>query len=52
MIPVDKLLCELGKQVGLKPEGIYVLRYRGNSAQQMQNHKRMPSRESLIVWKK
>ena len=52
MIPVDELLCEIGEQVGLKAEGIYVLRYRGNSSQQMLKHKREPARESLIVWKK
>ena len=51
MIPVDELLGEIGEQVGLKMEGIYVLRYRGNSSQQMLRHKREPSRESLIVWK-
>jgi DNA modification methylase len=52
IIPVDELLGEIGEQVGLKTEGIYVLRYRGNSSQQMLRHKRTPSRESLIVWKR
>jgi DNA modification methylase len=52
MIPVDELLGEIGEQVGLKTEGIYVLRYRGNSSQQMLRHRREPTRESLIVWKK
>jgi DNA modification methylase len=52
MIPVDELLGEIGEQVGLKMEGIYVLRYRGNSSQQMLRHKREPARESLIVWEK
>jgi len=51
MIPVDELLAEIGEQVGLGLETIYVLRFRGNSAQQMLKHKRKPSRESLIVWK-
>jgi len=52
MIPVDELLVEIGKQVGLKAEGIYVLRYRGNSSQQMLRFKRKPARESLVVWEK
>jgi hypothetical protein len=52
MIPVDELLAEIGEQVGLHLQHIYVLRYRGNSSQQMLKHKREPARESLIVWKK
>ena len=52
MIPVDELLGEIGEQVGLKTKAIYVLRYRGNSSQQMLRHKREPTRESLIIWKK
>jgi len=52
MIPVDELLTQIGTQVGLENEGIYVLRYRGNSSQQMGRHKREPARESLIVWGK
>jgi len=52
MIPVDKLLAEIGEQVGLNTEKIYVLRYRGNSSQQMLRHRREPARESLIIWRK
>jgi len=52
MIPVDELLSKIGEQVGLKPQGIYVLRYRGNSSQQMLKYKREPTRESLVVWQK
>lgn len=51
-IPVDELLSEIGQQVGLKRRNIYVLRYRGNSAQQMRKYKRVPVRESLVVWQK
>jgi tRNA G10 N-methylase Trm11 len=51
MIPVDELLGEIGEQVGLRMEGIYALRYRGNSSQQMLRHKREPARESLVVWR-
>ncbi|MGO9013998.1 MAG: hypothetical protein ACLQF0_03360 [Dissulfurispiraceae bacterium] len=52
MIPVDELLAEIGEQVGLSTEHIYVLRYRGNSSQQMSRHKRKRTRESLIIWNK
>ena len=52
MFPVDELLAEIGEQVGLMAEYIYILRYRGNSSQQMLKNKRQPSRESLIVWRK
>ncbi len=52
VVPVDELLSEIGEQVGLKTKCIYVLRYRGNSSQQMLRHQRTPVRESLIVWEK
>ena len=52
MIPVDELLGEIGEQVGLKLENIYILRYRGNSYQQMLKHNKELARESLLVWKK
>jgi DNA modification methylase len=52
MIPVDELLAEIGEQVGLRANSIFVLRYRGNSSQQMLRHKREPTRESLVVWQK
>lgn len=52
MIPVDELLFEIGEQVNLRPERIYILRYRGNSSQQMLKYRKEPARESLIVWKK
>lgn len=51
-IPVDIILSEIGEQIGLTTECISVLRYRGNSSQQMLKYKREPTRESLIVWKK
>ncbi|MFH0766829.1 MAG: DNA adenine methylase [Bacillota bacterium] len=52
MIPVDELLGEIGEQVGLRLEAIYVLRYRGNSSQQMARHSKELSRESLVIWSK
>ena len=51
-IPVDRILAEIGQQVGLKPKGIWIARYRGNSAQQMKEYSRMPSRESIVLWEK
>ena len=49
-VPVDEILAELGQQVGLKLESVVVLRYRGNSSQQVREYKRTPSRESIILW--
>lgn len=49
-IPVDQLLSDIGQQVGLKPKAIWAARWRGNSAQQMKQYKRKPSRESIVVW--
>lgn len=51
-IPVDLILGQIGEQVGLKTKNIYILRYRGNSAQQMAKFERNPTRESLIIWGK
>lgn len=51
-IPVDEILGEIGEREGLKIRGIYTLRYRGNSSQQMSLYKREPTRESLLVWEK
>jgi hypothetical protein len=51
-IPVDEILSEIGKQADLKPKGIWLARYRGNSSQQMKTYKRIPSRESIIIFEK
>jgi DNA modification methylase len=52
MIPVDAILGELAPQVGLEFEKAWVLRRRGNSAQQMGQYGREPSRESIVLLKK
>jgi len=52
MIPVDEVVAEIGEQVGLVVDKIVVARYRGNSAQQMAEYGRQPSRESMILWHK
>lgn len=49
-IPVDTLLAEIGEQSGLKTQSVIVARQRGNSAQQMKNYSRVPSRESIVIW--
>lgn len=48
-IPVDIHLAELAELGGLRVDGIEALRYRGNSAQQMATHGRLPSRESAVL---
>jgi site-specific DNA-adenine methylase len=51
-LPVDTLLSDIGAQIGLKPTAIWTARKRGNSAQQMKQYSRNPSRESIVVWAK
>lgn len=51
-IPVDEILARIGQQVGLKVEHILAVRYRGNSAQQMGEYGRKPSRESVVIFQK
>ena len=51
-IPVDKILFNIGHQVGLNPKAIWIARLRGNSSQQMRDYSRKASRESIVVWKK
>lgn len=51
-VVVDELIAEIGENLGLECEKILVVRYRGNSAQQMSEYGRKPSRESVVVLKK
>lgn len=51
-IPVDELTAEVGKQAGLECEKVLVARYRGNSAQQMGEYGRNPSRASIVIFRK
>lgn len=51
-IPVDEILAHIGQQIGLKLERIVAVRYRGNSAQQMGEYGRQPSRESVVIFKR
>jgi hypothetical protein len=49
-ILVDELTAEIGEQAGLICEKIVVVRWRGNSAQQMGKYGRRPSRESVVIF--
>jgi site-specific DNA-methyltransferase (cytosine-N4-specific) len=51
-ILVDEITANLGEQVGLNCEKLIIVRYRGNSAQQMGKYGRRPSRETIVVFKK
>ncbi|MCD6365496.1 MAG: hypothetical protein J7M14_06430 [Planctomycetes bacterium] len=51
-VPVDELTAEIGEQAGLTCKRLLAVRYRGNSAQQMGEYGRNPSRESVIVFEK
>lgn len=51
-LPVDEYMAELGEKVGLCCDRIIAVRLRGNSAQQMGEFGRHPSRESVVVFEK
>lgn len=51
-IAVDELTAEIGEQVGLTCEKLLIVRYRGNSAQQMGKYGRNPSRETVVVFRR
>lgn len=46
---VDEIIAEIGSNLGLRCEKILAIRYRGNSAQQMLEYGRKPSRESIVI---
>lgn len=51
-IPVDELTAEIGENLGLRCAEIRVVRIRGNSAQQMADFGRKPSRESIVIFER
>lgn len=51
-ILVDEFTAEIGEQVGLYCNEIRVVRWRGNSAQQMGKYGRTPARESVVMFEK
>jgi len=52
MVPVDEILAELAPQTGLTFDAAWILRLRGNSAQQMKQYGRQPSRETIVFFAK
>ena len=52
MIRADEIAAEVGQQAGLRFEGCWVVRTRGNAAQQMGRYGRRPSRESVVFFSK
>jgi len=50
LIPVDEILADVGEMAGLHWTGTWVIRLRGNSAQQMRKYGRMPARESIVFF--
>jgi hypothetical protein len=51
-VAVDELLVEIGAAMNLETEKVLAVRFRGNSAQQMGEFGRRPSRESVVMFKK
>lgn len=51
-VPVDELLAELGAEAGLRWRETWLIRLRGNSAQQMGRYGRKPSRESIVIFER
>lgn len=52
MAPVDEITAELADQAGLTSDTTWVMRLRGNAAQQMGRYGREPSRESVVLLSK
>jgi tRNA G10 N-methylase Trm11 len=50
LIPVDEVLAMVGEMAGLHWTETWVIRLRGNSAQQMGKYGRVPSRESIVLF--
>jgi hypothetical protein len=51
-LPVDDYLVRIGKNLGLSRQAVMAVRFRGNSAQQMGEFGRNPSRESVVVFRR
>lgn len=52
IVPVDLMLSELAELHGFKTEEIWITRYKGNSSQQMARYGRLPTRESIVFWRR
>lgn len=51
-IPVDEILPELANRVNLRLQEKWLLRWRGNSSQQMAKYGRNPVGEWVLIWQK
>jgi tRNA G10 N-methylase Trm11 len=49
LFPVDEILAEIGQLVGYQVHESWVIRLRGNSAQQMGKFGRVPARETVVM---
>lgn len=49
MVEVDEYLAQIAEGLGYAREDSWVIRYRGNSAQQMGQFGRTPARESVVI---
>lgn len=49
LFPVDEILLDVAQQLGYRPLQSWVVRLRGNSAQQMGRFGRVPSRETVVM---
>ncbi len=52
MVPVDEITVSIATQIGFTLDTAWVLRLRGNSAQQMGQHGRHPARETVLLFVK
>jgi len=52
MVPVDEITAEISPQAGLAFDTAWIMRFRGNSAQQMGNYGREPARETIVFLSK
>lgn len=52
LIPVDEILSELARLVNLRLQEKWLLRWRGNSSQQMAKYGRNPVAEWVLIWQK
>ena len=49
MVEVDEYFAEIAEGLGYRRDASWVIRYRGNSAQQMERFGRSPARESIVM---
>ena len=52
VVPVDHLLLMLAEKHEFQPVKVLVTREKGNSPQQMRRYGRIPTRESIVIFRK